>query len=203
MHISESIHFWTIFETSPTIGSSPHFALDLSNMIKPDKLELFLSVIYNPKYNIYNLSMGQWFNVQASGNSLKWRLWLSEKSKISVSKKWMIQWWGSLDSIPGNFDFTIFLTLNNYVWWWISQEQQLFPRKAVCGLKIDFAKTTNQIRQLHLFACVDQVSPAIQMILKNSHLVQPVHLTIQQSLIQYSSVQHNWTSTTFWITHNL
>ena len=34
-------------------------------MIKPDELKLFLSVMYNPKYNIYNLSMGQWFNVQS------------------------------------------------------------------------------------------------------------------------------------------
>ena len=33
-------------------------------MIDPDELELFLSVMYNPKYNIYNLSMGQWFDVQ-------------------------------------------------------------------------------------------------------------------------------------------
>ena len=55
----------TIFETSPTAGSSPHFALNLSNMINPDELELFLSIIYNPKYNIYNLSMGQWFDMQS------------------------------------------------------------------------------------------------------------------------------------------
>ena len=61
----KSIYFWMIFEMSPTVGSSPHFALDLSNMINPDKLKLFLSIIYNPKYNIYNLSMGQWFDVQS------------------------------------------------------------------------------------------------------------------------------------------
>ena len=34
-------------------------------MIKPNELKLFLSVMYNPKYNIYNLSMGQWFDVQS------------------------------------------------------------------------------------------------------------------------------------------
>ena len=34
-------------------------------MINPDELKLFLSIMYNPKYNIYNLSMGQWFNVQS------------------------------------------------------------------------------------------------------------------------------------------
>ena len=34
-------------------------------MIKPNKLELFLSVMYNLKYNIYNLSMGQWFDIQS------------------------------------------------------------------------------------------------------------------------------------------
>ena len=37
-------------------------------MIKPNKLELFLSVMYNPKYNIYNLSMWQWFDVQSYAN---------------------------------------------------------------------------------------------------------------------------------------
>ena len=61
----ESVHFQTIFEITPLVGSSPNFALNLSDMIKPDKLKLFLSVMYNPKYNIYNLSMGQWFNVQS------------------------------------------------------------------------------------------------------------------------------------------
>ena len=61
----ESVHFWTIFEITPLVGFSPNFALDLSDMIKPDKLELFLSVMYNPKYNIYNLSMGQWFDIQS------------------------------------------------------------------------------------------------------------------------------------------
>ena len=61
----ESVHFWTIFETSSTVRSSPHFALDLSDMINPNKLELFLSVMYNPKYNIYNLSIGKWFDVQS------------------------------------------------------------------------------------------------------------------------------------------
>ena len=60
----ESVHFWTIFEVTPLVGSSPDFALDLSDEIKPDEFELFLSVMYNPKYNIYNLSMGQWFNIQ-------------------------------------------------------------------------------------------------------------------------------------------
>ena len=75
-------------------------------------------------------------------------------------------WWGSLDSTPGNFDFTIFLPLNNYTWQQISHEQQLFPRKAVCSLKIDFSKTMNQIRQLHLVAHVDQVLSEIWMILK-------------------------------------
>ena len=59
----ESVHFQTIFKTSPTVRSSPHFALNLSDMINPDELKLFLSVMYNPKYNIYNLSMEQWFNV--------------------------------------------------------------------------------------------------------------------------------------------
>ena len=83
----------------------------------------------------------------------------------TMSKYWT-RWWESLDSIPGNFDFTIFLALNNYTWWQISQEQQPFPRKAVCGLKIDFTKTTNRIRQLHLVAHVDQVLSAIWMILK-------------------------------------
>ena len=61
----ESVHFRTIFEITSLVGSSPNFALDLSDMIKPDKLELFLSVMYNPKYNIYNLSTGQWFDVQS------------------------------------------------------------------------------------------------------------------------------------------
>ena len=75
-------------------------------------------------------------------------------------------WWGSLDSTPRNFDFTIFLTLNNYAQRRISQEQQPFPRKAVCSLKIDSTKTTNQIRQLCLVAHVDQVLSAIWMILK-------------------------------------
>ena len=37
---------------------------------------------------------------------------------------------------------------------------------------------------------------------EDSHSVQPVLLTIQQSLIQYSSVQCNWTSTIVWTTHN-
>ena len=54
----ESVHFQTIFKITPQVGSSPNFALDLSNMIKPNELELFLSVMYNPKYNIYSLSMG-------------------------------------------------------------------------------------------------------------------------------------------------
>ena len=61
----ESVHFQTIFEITPLVGSSPNFTLNLSDMIKPDELKLFLSVMYNPKYNIYNLSMGQWFNVQS------------------------------------------------------------------------------------------------------------------------------------------
>ena len=61
----ESIYFQTIFKTSATVKSSPNFALDLSDMINPDKLELFLSIIYNPKYNIYNLFMGKWFNMQS------------------------------------------------------------------------------------------------------------------------------------------
>ena len=60
----ESAHFRTIFEITPLVGSSPDFALDLSHEIKPDEFELFLSVMYNLKYNIYNLSMGQWFNIQ-------------------------------------------------------------------------------------------------------------------------------------------
>ena len=60
----ESAHFQTIFEITPQVGSSPNFALDLSDEIKPDEFELFLSVMYNPKYNIYNLSMGQWFDIQ-------------------------------------------------------------------------------------------------------------------------------------------
>ena len=60
----EYVHFQNIFETSPMVGSSPHFALDLSDMINPNELELFLGVMYNPKYNIYNLSMGQWFDIQ-------------------------------------------------------------------------------------------------------------------------------------------
>ena len=34
-------------------------------MINPNELELFLSIMYNPKYNIYNLSMGQWFDIQS------------------------------------------------------------------------------------------------------------------------------------------
>ena len=37
---------------------------------------------------------------------------------------------------------------------------------------------------------------------EDSHLAQPVLLTIQQSLIQYSSAQHNQMSTTVWTTHN-
>ena len=61
----ESVHFRTIFKTSSMVGSSPNFALNLSDMINPDELKLFLSVMYNPKYNIYNLSMGQWFNIQS------------------------------------------------------------------------------------------------------------------------------------------
>ena len=61
----ESVHFQTIFEITPLVGSSPNFTLDLSDMIKPDELELFLSVMYNPKYNIYNLSIGQWFDIQS------------------------------------------------------------------------------------------------------------------------------------------
>ena len=60
----ESVHFWTIFETSPIVGSMPGFSLDLSSTINPDELELFLSIIYNPKYNLYNLSIRQWFDVQ-------------------------------------------------------------------------------------------------------------------------------------------
>ena len=61
----ESVHFRTIFKITPLVGSSPNYTLDLSDMIKPNKLELFLSVMYNPKYNIYNLSMGQWFDIQS------------------------------------------------------------------------------------------------------------------------------------------
>ena len=49
----ESVHFWTFFEITPLVGSSPDFALDLSDEIKPNEFELFLSVMYNPKYNIY------------------------------------------------------------------------------------------------------------------------------------------------------
>ena len=60
----ESVYFRTIFEITPLAGSSPNLALDLSDTVKPDEFELFLSVLYNPKYSIYNLSMGQWFNVQ-------------------------------------------------------------------------------------------------------------------------------------------
>jgi hypothetical protein len=60
----ESVHFRTIFENSPSTGSTPSLALDLSGTIEPDVLELFLEVIYNPKYNIYNLTVGQWFDVQ-------------------------------------------------------------------------------------------------------------------------------------------
>ena len=60
----ESVHFWTIFEITPLVRSSPNFALDLSDTVRPNEFELFLSVLYNPKYSIYNLSMGQWFNVQ-------------------------------------------------------------------------------------------------------------------------------------------
>ena len=60
----ESVHFWTIFEITPLVGSSPNFTLDLSDTVRPDEFELFLSVLYNPKYSIYNLLMGQWFDVQ-------------------------------------------------------------------------------------------------------------------------------------------
>ena len=60
----ESVHFRTIFEITPLVGSSPNFALDLSDTVKPDEFKLFLSVLYNPKYGIYNLSMERWFNVQ-------------------------------------------------------------------------------------------------------------------------------------------
>ena len=60
----ESVHFQTIFEITPLVRSSPNFALDLSDTVKPNEFELFLSVLYNPKYGIYNLSMGQWFDVQ-------------------------------------------------------------------------------------------------------------------------------------------
>ena len=97
---------------------------------------------------------------------------------------------------PRNFDFTIFHALNNYTWQWISQEQQLFPRKAVHSLKIDSTKTMDRIRQLCLVAHVDQVLSAIQMILKTLTWHSQFLLTIQQSLIQYSSVQCNWMSTT-------
>ena len=41
------------------------------------------------------------------------------------------------------------------------QEQQPFLKIALCHLKIDSAKTTNQTRHLHLVTHVDQVSPAI------------------------------------------
>ena len=61
----ESVYFRTIFEITPLVGSSPNLALDLSDTVKPDEFELFLSVLYNPKYSIYNLSMGQWFDIQS------------------------------------------------------------------------------------------------------------------------------------------
>ena len=61
----ESVHFRTVFKITPQVRSSPDFTLDFSNMIKPNELELFLSIMYNPKYNIYNLSMGQWFDIQS------------------------------------------------------------------------------------------------------------------------------------------
>ena len=80
----KSIHFQMIFKTSSTIGSSPHFALDLSDMINPDELGLFLSVIYNPKYNIYNLSIGQWFNVQSYAS-----IW--QFSEMNALAKWEIK----------------------------------------------------------------------------------------------------------------
>ena len=98
-------------------------------------------------------------------------------------------WWGSLDSTPRNFNFTIFLALNNYTRQWISQEQQPFPRKAVCGLKIDFAKTTNRIRQLCLVAHVDQVLPAIRMILKI--LTWCSQFFWQSSNLSFNILQHN------------
>ena len=98
-------------------------------------------------------------------------------------------WWGSLDSTPGNFDFTIFLTLNNYTRWQISQEQQPFPRKAVHGLKIDSTKTMNWIRQLCLVAHVDQVLPAIWMILKI--LTQCSQFFWQSSNLSFNILQHD------------
>ena len=60
----ESVYFRTIFEITPLVGTSPNFALDLSDTVEPNEFKLFLSVLYNPKYGIYNLSMGQWFDVQ-------------------------------------------------------------------------------------------------------------------------------------------
>ena len=118
--------------------------------------------------------------------------WL-RKSKVKVRRRW----WGSLDSTHGNFNFTIFLTLNNYTQWWTSQEQQPFPRKALCGLKIDSTKTTNWIGQLCLVACVDPVLSAIQMILKiltwcNKFLWQSDNLSF--NILQHDAIGWIWLS---------
>ena len=49
----------------PLLDLYPILPLTSLTMINPDELELFLSIMYNPKYNIYNLSMGQWFDIQS------------------------------------------------------------------------------------------------------------------------------------------
>ena len=82
------------------------------------------------------------------------------------------------------------------------KEQQLFPRKAPRSLKIDSAKTTNWIMQLHLVAHVDQVSLAIQMILKiltwhNKFLWQSDNLSYSvffsmMQLDEYDCLDNSW-----------
>ena len=49
----------------PPLDLQPILPLTSLTMINPDELKLFLSIMYNPKYNIYNLSMGQWFDIQS------------------------------------------------------------------------------------------------------------------------------------------
>ena len=60
----ESTHFRTIFKNSPIVGSTSQLALNLSDTIEPDVFELLLGIIYNRQYNLYNLTIGQWFDVQ-------------------------------------------------------------------------------------------------------------------------------------------